>query len=233
MRPTSPFQAHDIRLTIAPITAAESYYIGFEMPQLDSSKSTRMHMSFKASSEELSERCPTYFDETEHAYIEFALPATGYGEKSDTVEGFLRSVINSTIAYRDAFNAEQDMLQERNRRHTRCSPALIMTDREGDVSTFLLMEFIKRMTPEREAFSIDEMPLIDDYRLVYYSTEKWLHAALKAGNYHTLFESQGCKGELFHSAPMFDSVDEIIDYLTLQLETLERLSRANNVVSGR
>tara|TARA_Y100000310_G_scaffold10952_2_gene11605 strand:+ start:1085 stop:1786 length:702 start_codon:yes stop_codon:yes gene_type:complete len=233
MRPTSPFQAHDITLTITPITEAMSYHIGFEMPQLDSSKSTRMHMSFKASNDELSERCPEYFDDTAHAYIEFALPATGYGEKSDTAEGFLRSVINSIVAYRDAFNAEQDMLQDKHPRHTRCSPALIMTDKEQDVSTFLLMEFIKRMTPERKAFSIDEMPLIDDYRFVYYSTEKWLYSALRGSNYHTLFESQGCEGELFYSAPMFDSVDEIIDFLTAKLKVLTNLSKDTNLVTGR
>ena len=219
MKNYSPFNLDDITLTITAIDP-ENHHIGTEMPNPEGVPTSRMNMAFTGSSRELIELYTCDEPEDQDAYLEFSVPAMAYGEGCDTPAGFVRSIITHIAAYRDAFCINEDALKAGNDSYCRSTPGVIMDNEPNEISNTLIAEFIKRIVPERTGFSLDELDLLNDYRWLCYSTAKWLNCAINGWNYHTLYEGGNMTTDT-NNIPMFDSVDDIIDYLTNYLSALE------------
>lgn len=219
MKNYSPFNLDDITLTITAIDT-DNHHIGTEMPNPEGVPTSRMNMAFTGSSRELIETFTDDEPDDQDVYLEFSVPAMAYGEGCDTPAGFVRSIITHITAYRDAFCIEQDTLKAENDAHFPKAPGITMENTADDIGNIQLAEFIKRIAPERTGFTLDELDLLNDYRWLCYSTGKWLNCAIDGWNYHTMHEGNGVTTDT-SSIPMFDSVDDIIDYLTNYLSALE------------
>ena len=220
MKTMTPFYHADIELMVLPINE-ESYSIGSEMPNPEGVKATRMHLLFSASNETFIADYTDNEDADQGAFVQLGIPATAYGDDSDIEAGFIEGVIKHLTAYRDAFNAEQDALVAENASHVRQNPGLNDCDLGIEISDLMVAEYVKKVTPERTGFALDELPLIGEYKQLCYNTSKWISCVLTGCKYHLFYSESGAEGELIETLPLFDTIDDIVSFLTKHLEALK------------